>query len=86
MGAKLAGEPISEVRKEKSVRERSPREWCKVYAMYNNGCYNNQWMVLDYRYFEPGKGVAEGGFYVLEQIPGHAKYFDATEWGMEMEE
>ena len=52
-----------------------------MYAMYNNGCYNNQWMVLDYRYFEPGKGLEKGGFFLLEQIPGYAKYWDATEWG-----
>ena len=57
---------------------RSPREWCKLYAEYNNGCYNNQWMVLDYRFFTPGKGLSEGGFYILEQIPGYVEYYDMT--------
>lgn len=32
--------------------------------------YNNQWMIVDYNHFAPGKtDIEEGLFVVLEQIP-----------------
>lgn len=32
--------------------------------------YNNQWMIVDYKLFTPGKtDINEGLFIVLEQIP-----------------
>ena len=48
-------------------------------AMYNNGCYPNQWMVLDYDYFVKGEGLKEGGFYIVEIIPGFFHLQDMSE-------
>ena len=58
---------------------RSPKNWCEVMAMYNNGCYPNQWMVLDYDYFVKGEGLKEGGFYIVEVIPGFYHMKDMSE-------
>ncbi|KAE9412959.1 hypothetical protein Angca_008600, partial [Angiostrongylus cantonensis] len=30
---------------------RDAREWCELYARYNSGTYNNQWVVVDYNKF-----------------------------------
>lgn len=62
-----------------AVMCRSPQEWCRLYAAYNNGCYSNQWMVLDYDYFTAGIGLKAGGFYMLEQLPGYVRYEDMSE-------
>ena len=50
----------------------SGKHWSKLFAKRNSGTYNNQWMVLDYNKFEPGKDVAntKGLLWVLEQLPG----------------
>uniref|UniRef100_A0A183FP37 Phospholipase B-like n=1 Tax=Heligmosomoides polygyrus TaxID=6339 RepID=A0A183FP37_HELPZ len=62
---------------------RDAREWCKIYAKYNSGTYNNQWAVLDYNKFTPNKPLPEYGlFYVLEQLPGTVVYEDLT-WFLE---
>ena len=49
-------------------------------AKYNNGCYPNQWMVLDYDFFVKGEGLKEGGFYIVEIIPGFFHYKDMSEY------
>ena len=49
---------------------RNAREWCKIYARYNSGTYNNQWAVLDYKQFQKGQNLSDYGLlYVLEQMP-----------------
>ncbi|QQP41115.1 Phospholipase B-like, partial [Caligus rogercresseyi] len=41
--------------------------------------YNNQWMVVDYKRFKPGRKVIRPGLlWILEQIPGHIHYADVT--------
>ena len=46
------------------------RVWTKLFARYNSGTYNNQWMVLNYNFFEPGRPIKAGLLWVLEQLPG----------------
>uniref|UniRef100_A0A8C9R8V5 Phospholipase B-like n=1 Tax=Scleropages formosus TaxID=113540 RepID=A0A8C9R8V5_SCLFO len=49
----------------------SGRQWTSIFSKYNSGTYNNQWMIVDYKRFRPGKAVVdEQLFTVLEQIPG----------------
>ncbi|NXT67128.1 PLBLB protein, partial [Chaetops frenatus] len=59
---------------------RSGPEWATVFRRYNSGTYNNQWMVVDYNAFTPGRASAVPGVLtVLEQIPGLVVVADQTE-------
>ncbi|XP_047119464.1 putative phospholipase B-like 2 [Schistocerca piceifrons] len=57
------------------------RTWVKTLSRYNSGTYNNQWFVVDFKRFKPGKsgGVSNGTLWVLEQLPGLVRYQDRTE-------
>ncbi|KAM8886200.1 putative phospholipase B-like 2 isoform 1-T1 [Spinachia spinachia] len=56
------------------------KEWADVFSKYNSGTYNNQWMIVDYNHFTPGRtDIKEGLFVVLEQIPGLVVYSDKTQ-------
>jgi hypothetical protein len=58
---------------------RTGREWCQIFAKHNSGTYNNQWVVLDYKKFQPYKPLPDHGLlYVLEQMPGFVLYKDIT--------
>lgn len=57
----------------------SGSEWASVFKRFNSGTYNNQWMIVDYKYFNPGKPVKRNLFTVLEQIPGLIVADDKTE-------
>ncbi|XP_054852634.1 putative phospholipase B-like 2 [Eublepharis macularius] len=49
----------------------SGAEWVLLFKQFNSGTYNNQWMIVDYKSFIPGKSsLQEGVLTVLEQIPG----------------
>jgi len=55
-------------------------EWVNIFKKYNDGLYNNQWMIVDYKQFKKTQGfVNNKGFYVAEQIPGFVVYGDMTE-------
>ncbi|XP_071369739.1 putative phospholipase B-like 2 [Centroberyx affinis] len=55
------------------------KQWAEIFSMYNSGTYNNQWMIVDYNLFTPGKtDIDEGLLTVLEQIPGLVIYTDKT--------
>uniref|UniRef100_UPI003AADFA23 putative phospholipase B-like 2 n=1 Tax=Centroberyx gerrardi TaxID=166262 RepID=UPI003AADFA23 len=55
------------------------KQWAEIFSMYNSGTYNNQWMIVDYNRFTPGKtDIDEGLLTVLEQIPGLVIYADKT--------
>ncbi|KAM7391879.1 hypothetical protein PAMP_022529 [Pampus punctatissimus] len=56
------------------------KEWADIFSKYNSGTYNNQWMIVDYNHFTPGKtDINEDLFVVLEQIPGLVVYTDKTQ-------
>lgn len=52
--------------------------WGKLYEEENNGCYNNQYMVLNMNLFEPKQDLKDGLLYVVEQIPGYTLTRDIT--------
>ncbi|XP_062861897.1 putative phospholipase B-like 2 [Trichomycterus rosablanca] len=59
---------------------RTGKEWADIFSQFNSGTYNNQWMIVDYKNFIPGKPVQNQGlFTVLEQIPGMIEIADKTE-------
>ncbi|RUS86577.1 hypothetical protein EGW08_005658 [Elysia chlorotica] len=59
----------------------SGREWAQIFSLSNSGTYNNEWMVVDYKLFEPGsKEPIKGLFTLLEQIPGTIVFEDMTEY------
>ncbi|TNN43272.1 putative phospholipase B-like 2 [Liparis tanakae] len=56
------------------------KEWAQIFSQYNSGTYNNQWMIVDYNHFTPGRtDIKEELFVVLEQIPGKVVYSDKTQ-------
>ncbi|KAE9551530.1 hypothetical protein FO519_005260 [Halicephalobus sp. NKZ332] len=58
---------------------RTGREWCQIFRRHNSGTYNNQWVILDYKKFQPYKKLPDHGLlYVLEQMPGLVVYKDIT--------
>ncbi|XP_055555441.1 putative phospholipase B-like 2 [Falco cherrug] len=59
---------------------RSGPEWAAIFRRFNSGTYNNQWMVVDYNAFTPGRANPPPGLLtVLEQIPGLVVAADQTE-------
>ncbi|VDM16113.1 unnamed protein product [Hydatigera taeniaeformis] len=49
---------------------RTPSEWITFFSRENSGTYNNQWMVVDTKQFEPSKPLPKKDlFWVAEQIP-----------------
>ncbi|XP_010181268.1 PREDICTED: putative phospholipase B-like 2, partial [Mesitornis unicolor] len=58
---------------------RSGPEWAAVFRRFNSGTYNNQWMVVDYKAFMPGRASPPPGLLtVLEQIPYFEEIFNAS--------
>ena len=55
------------------------KSWTHIFSKRNSGTYNNQWMVLDYQKFKPGKPLVDGLLWVLEQLPGHVHSEDVTQ-------
>lgn len=58
---------------------RNIHQWADIFSSYNSGTYNNEWMVLDYKKFEPNKELPNTDlFLVLEQMPGYIMFKDMT--------
>uniref|UniRef100_A0A8D2J321 Phospholipase B-like n=2 Tax=Varanus komodoensis TaxID=61221 RepID=A0A8D2J321_VARKO len=58
---------------------KSGAEWAAIFQQFNSGTYNNQWMIVDYKAFIPGRaGLQEGVLTILEQIPGMVITQDKT--------
>lgn len=58
---------------------RNGEEWTATFGRYNNGCYNNQFMVVDMKRFTPGEVPKAGTLWVLEQLPTFVKSEDMTD-------
>eukprot|EP01121_Diplochlamys_sp_Union-15-3_P017329 TRINITY_DN607_c0_g1_i1.p1 TRINITY_DN607_c0_g1~~TRINITY_DN607_c0_g1_i1.p1 ORF type:complete len:533 (-),score=75.69 TRINITY_DN607_c0_g1_i1:57-1655(-) len=56
----------------------SGEQWTKYFAMYNSGTYNNQWMVVDYKLFTPGRILPPNVLWIIEQMPGYTQAEDVT--------
>ena len=41
-------------------------EWVNFFIANNDGAYNNQWMVFDYKLFTPGKALLDNTFWIAE--------------------
>ncbi len=58
------------------------KEWVDIVSRYNSGTYANQWMVLDMKLFEPGRGVTSPDnsnfLWIIELAPGIAVANDVT--------
>ncbi|GIY39257.1 putative phospholipase B-like 2 [Caerostris darwini] len=54
------------------------KQWVELFSIMNSGTYNNQWMILDYNKFQPGKPLQDGLLWVLEQLPGYIHSEDVT--------
>jgi len=55
------------------------RQWMDDFGLYNSGTYNNQWIVVDYKAFQPGQTLTSGVLWIGEQIPGYFVTSDITE-------
>ncbi|KAG8181373.1 hypothetical protein JTE90_008842 [Oedothorax gibbosus] len=55
------------------------KQWVSIFGIMNSGTYNNQWMILDYNKFQPGKPLENGLLWILEQLPGYVKCADVTD-------
>ncbi|RZF36444.1 hypothetical protein LSTR_LSTR009540 [Laodelphax striatellus] len=55
------------------------KSWHETFKKFNSGTYNNQWMVLDYNYFVPGKKPESYLLWVGEQLPRFYQYEDVTD-------
>ena len=55
------------------------KQWVELFAKENNGCYNNQWMVLDATKVEVGKPLPKQDvLWIAEQVPGLVATLDVT--------
>jgi hypothetical protein len=59
----------------------SGRTWVSIFEKYNSGTYNNMWLVVDYKRFEPYASVVAGDglLWVAEQMPGLVVAKDESE-------
>ena len=59
----------------------SGKQWTRVFAKFNSGTYNNQFMIVDYNKFQKGvhpSRLSDDLLWVLEQMPGVVEFGDVT--------
>mmetsp|Transcript_4556 Transcript_4556/g.6234 ORF Transcript_4556/g.6234 Transcript_4556/m.6234 type:complete len:596 (+) Transcript_4556:792-2579(+) len=61
------------------------QDWAKLFSQFHSGTYVNEWMVLDFDRFSPGRVPEDGFLTVLEEIPGLIHYEDMTAHLIEQE-
>ncbi|ETO14283.1 hypothetical protein RFI_23087 [Reticulomyxa filosa] len=54
------------------------QEWTQIFAEYNSGTYNNQWIALQFSAFKPNQPLPDGLVWIAEQIPGNVSFMDVT--------
>lgn len=54
------------------------KDWTDVFGQYNSGTYNNMWMVVDYKLFQPRQPLPPNVLWVSEQLPGYYHAEDMT--------
>jgi hypothetical protein len=52
--------------------------WTEYQLRHNSGTCNNQWIVVDYNLFQPGKELRDGTIWISETMPGHGRRSDVT--------
>jgi len=57
----------------------SGEEWSAIFAQYNSGTYNNQWIIVDNKVFTPGVPIQKGTLWICEQIPGYVVSADKSD-------
>jgi hypothetical protein len=55
------------------------KEWYTTFKQHASGTYVNQYMVVDFKKFEPGHALKPGTLWVIEEIPGLVQGADVTE-------
>jgi hypothetical protein len=53
-------------------------DWFNLVSKYNSGTYNNQYMILDMKLFNPLNALPANTLFVVEQIPGLVQGSDVT--------
>jgi len=54
------------------------QEWYEHVAWHNSGTYNNQYAILDFKLYRPGRPLVPNTLWVMEQIPGLVVGADQT--------
>mmetsp|Transcript_55040 Transcript_55040/g.101876 ORF Transcript_55040/g.101876 Transcript_55040/m.101876 type:complete len:559 (-) Transcript_55040:8-1684(-) len=55
------------------------KQWHEYFEQHYSGTYANQYMLVDFKLFEPGKALKDGLLYVVEEMPGLLVGQDQTE-------
>jgi len=53
-------------------------QWTSIASTLWSGTYANQWIVLDYKRFTPGKPLKSDALWIMEEIPSNALSEDVT--------
>ena len=54
--------------------------WTKIFAKYNSGTYNNQWMIVDHKKKAERGGQGSNLLWIIEQLPVMTTSSDKSDW------
>jgi len=57
----------------------SSKTWANIFALYNSGTYNDEWIIVDHNLFTPNKPLPDNTIVIIEQIPGEVEIIDVTD-------